>query len=89
MPRSPSLAPLNPLRTMLTRNRIIETPNAGATGEILVVFADSETGLLSNVTVVDQELANQLAATPVMIPNPARAPLTEAAFAAAEAQLEA
>ena len=71
---------------MLTRKSIIERPTPDS-AEVLVVF--EENGIPRNVLLSDATLARKLADTPAMVANPDRAPIDEAAFAAAEAQIKA
>jgi hypothetical protein len=65
----------------MNRKAIIQNPTPNA-AEILAVFEDN--GGPRNVIVTDAALAQRLAGTPTMIPNPDRAPLEAEVFAAAE-----
>lgn len=60
-------------------------PSSADPAEILCVF-EGEDGEPVNETVVDAELAAQIADEPEMIPNAVRQSLDAQAFAAAEAQ---
>lgn len=54
-------------------------PSSSHVADILVSGRD-ENGVLTNVTVTDAALAEQLASTPTTIPNPAYQPLADKAM---------
>lgn len=72
----------------MERKSVFITETSHITGEVYGVFIDDE-GLHRNVKIIDKALAVKLRDTPVVIPNPDRAPVEEEAFTAAENKIAA